>query len=101
MAELAVRAARPRQHSAAVNECNTDPSPERDDRAWICTNSSTEATLRKRGSICVVEQCGEGDPEGQRKIARQAAAPPAVKHGVNCAESASGKIVSTGCANAE
>jgi hypothetical protein len=84
-----------------VNERNTDAGSERDDRAWICTNSSTLSTLRKRGSICVVEQCGEGDPERQRKIARQAAAPPAVKDGVDCAESASGTIVSTGCANAE
>ena len=84
-----------------MNDRNTDASSECDDRAWICTNSSTLATLRKRGSICVVQQCGEGDTERNRKIARQAAAPPAVEDGVDCAEGASGNIVSTSCANAE
>jgi hypothetical protein len=101
VAELAMRAARPRQHSTAVNERNTDAGSERDDRAWICTHSSAKTPLRKRSSIRVVEQGGEGDPERQRKIARQAAAPPAVEDSVNCAECASGTIVSTGCANAE
>jgi hypothetical protein len=84
-----------------VNERDADPGPKRYHRAWICTNSSTEATLRKRGGVCIIEQRGQGDLECQRKIARQATPSPPVEDGINCAECASGMIVSTGCANAE
>jgi hypothetical protein len=101
VAELEVRAVSPSEHGTTVNERDANPSPKCYHRAWICTNSSAEATLRERGGVCIIEQRGQGDAEVQRKIARQAAPSPAVKDGVNCAECASGKIVSTGCANAE